>query len=267
MQITNMVNAPHVKLGNSNDISIGDDVVAIGNPLGLQNTLSSGLISSIRVGLIQITAPISPGSSGGVLLNMKGEAIGITSSGAPDGENIGFAIPINEINKLNFTAGYSLQDLFGTTVATASTYHMSLDDYEDYLNQERYSYTTSDNAYQVIYNYLITENQDGSITVGAYCESDEDKLDLFDLSDEYSREVEEDTLNFAKSIYQDTGLPTTVMLVLDDYLMYYNADLLDNAIYQDTLEYDADMGSWWLWFPILEVRYDGRNSSVLWFYE
>ncbi len=82
----------------------GTRVVAIGNPLGLEKTVSDGLISAIRtvngVELIQITAPISPGSSGGPLLDMFGQVIGVTTSTFQEGQNLNFAVSINTI--LNF---------------------------------------------------------------------------------------------------------------------------------------------------------------------
>lgn len=90
----------------------GDRVVAIGNPLGLEKTVSDGLISGIRltndgVELIQTTVPISPGSSGGVLLNTSGELIGITSSTLEAGQNINFAISLRTI--LDFLSDYENQ--------------------------------------------------------------------------------------------------------------------------------------------------------------
>lgn len=90
-----------LKTSNSDSVVLGQEVYAIGSPLGLQNTMSSGIISSVRDGIFQITAPISHGSSGGVLLNTKGEAIGVTYAGINEGENLGFAIPINQYTSLN----------------------------------------------------------------------------------------------------------------------------------------------------------------------
>jgi hypothetical protein len=72
--------------------AVGDRVYALGNPLGLDNTLSEGLISAIRGDLLQITTAISPGSSGGALLNESGDVIGITTLKAKGGENLNFAI-------------------------------------------------------------------------------------------------------------------------------------------------------------------------------
>jgi S1-C subfamily serine protease len=91
-------------LGNSDHVQIGEEVVAIGNPLGLELTVSNGILSAVRTskrgGLLQITAPISHGSSGGPLFNMSGEVVGITSSGIDAGENLNFAIPVNDARLL-----------------------------------------------------------------------------------------------------------------------------------------------------------------------
>jgi len=89
-----------VILGNSDNTQVGEQILAIGNPYGWENTISDGLISGIReiadFKLLQITAPVSPGSSGGALFNVKGEVIGITSIGSQwDAQNLNFAIPIN----------------------------------------------------------------------------------------------------------------------------------------------------------------------------
>lgn len=90
-------NLPAIKIGDSSLSKVGDEIIAIGNPQGLQNTVSKGTISAIRneenLKIIQITAPVSPGSSGGPLLNTKGEVIGITTF-IVDGQNLNFAIPI-----------------------------------------------------------------------------------------------------------------------------------------------------------------------------
>jgi len=100
---------PVAKLGDSDDLIIGETVVAIGNPLGLefQSTVTSGIISglhrSITVDnnliedLIQTDASINPGNSGGPLLNSKGEVIGINTAKITSGEGLGFAIPINTV--------------------------------------------------------------------------------------------------------------------------------------------------------------------------
>lgn len=95
-----------VQLGDSNRVQVGDEVVAIGNPLSLESTVSDGIVSAIRTvqdeggKFLQITAPISPGSSGGPLFNMAGQVVGITSARINGGENLNFAIPINAAKRL-----------------------------------------------------------------------------------------------------------------------------------------------------------------------
>ena len=93
-----------VKIGDSNLVKQGDKAVTIGNPEGLENTISDGIISGIRshegIKLFQITCPISHGSSGGPLYNLKGEVIGITTLMSKIGQNLNFAVPINYISVL-----------------------------------------------------------------------------------------------------------------------------------------------------------------------
>ena len=99
-------------LGDSDRLQVGEEVVAIGNPLSLESTVSNGIVSAIRTvedeggKFVQITAPISPGSSGGPLFNMAGEVVGITTSHIKGGENLNFAIPINDV-KLMLGARFS----------------------------------------------------------------------------------------------------------------------------------------------------------------
>lgn len=92
---------------------VGEKIYAIGNPKGLSGTISEGIVSGIRdLGnkkLIQITAPISPGSSGGPVLNTKGEVIGVAVGTLASGQNLNFAIPSSmvisliKINQVTFT--------------------------------------------------------------------------------------------------------------------------------------------------------------------
>ena len=99
-------------LGNSDRVQVGEDVVAIGNPLSLESTVSNGIVSGIRAveeeggKYLQITAPISPGSSGGPLFNMAGEVIGITSMYLKGGENLNFAIPINDVKPITQSVSF-----------------------------------------------------------------------------------------------------------------------------------------------------------------
>ena len=91
-------------LGNSDTVQVGEPVYAVGNPQGLEGTFSQGIVSSIReVGtdeLLQITAPISPGSSGGPVLNGNGRVIGVSVATFEGGQNLNFAIPSNYLETL-----------------------------------------------------------------------------------------------------------------------------------------------------------------------
>jgi S1-C subfamily serine protease len=89
------IGAKPLNLGDSEKIQIGDKVVAIGSPQALQNTISDGLVSGIRNGVIQTSAPISPGSSGGPFFNTRGEVVGIAVALMTTGQNLNFAVPIN----------------------------------------------------------------------------------------------------------------------------------------------------------------------------
>lgn len=91
---------PYLGIGDSTAIAGGQNIFAIGSPLGLDNTISQGIISNPKrvvdgTEYIQITAPISHGSSGGALLNDRGQLIGITSAGFTDGQNLNLAVPVH----------------------------------------------------------------------------------------------------------------------------------------------------------------------------
>ena len=89
--------APALALGDSDAVQVGESVYAVGNPKGLEGTFSQGIVNSIRdIGsdkLLQITAAISPGSSGGPVMNDKGEVIGVSVAKFRGGQNLNFAIP------------------------------------------------------------------------------------------------------------------------------------------------------------------------------
>jgi len=96
--------ANSLTIGESDQVAVGDGVFAVGNPRGLEGTFSAGIVSSIRkVGedsLLQITAPISPGSSGGPVVNSKGEVIGVAAATFKGGQNLNFAIPSQYLSAL-----------------------------------------------------------------------------------------------------------------------------------------------------------------------
>jgi S1-C subfamily serine protease len=104
---------PTVALGDSEKIKAGEWAIAIGNPLGLDNTVTAGIVSatgrsssqvgdgSKRVNYIQTDAAINPGNSGGPLLNANGQVIGMNTAILRNAQGLGFAIPINQVQKIS----------------------------------------------------------------------------------------------------------------------------------------------------------------------
>lgn len=101
---------PYLRLGDSDQVHRADEVMALGYPLG-QNSLKSttGVISGRESNMIQMSAAINPGSSGGPLLNLNGEVVGINTAGITEAQNVGYIIPINELKTV-------LPDLYKTKI-------------------------------------------------------------------------------------------------------------------------------------------------------
>ena len=101
---------PYINMGDSDDLMIGETVIAIGNPFGLSHTVTTGVVSalgrSLKTGeqtyydFIQTDASINPGNSGGPLLNLSGDLIGINTAIYQKAQGIGFAIPINRARRI-----------------------------------------------------------------------------------------------------------------------------------------------------------------------
>ncbi len=109
-------NLPTVKLGDADKVGIGEKVYVIGSPEGLENTISDGILSGIREirtkwKILQITAPISQGSSGGPVFNKNSEVIGIATFIVKEAQNLNFAMPVNAIkDKISVKKVIALQD-------------------------------------------------------------------------------------------------------------------------------------------------------------
>ncbi|MDB9975936.1 S1C family serine protease [Candidatus Thioglobus sp.] len=110
----------------SSSVDIGQKIFAIGNPLGLEGTISDGIISGLRdfegVSLLQISAPISPGNSGGPVVDENGELVGVATSTFEQGQNLNFAVPVKYLKELinNQTALASLSSLVKTSKVNTS---------------------------------------------------------------------------------------------------------------------------------------------------
>jgi putative serine protease PepD len=137
-------NLPAIALGDSSKVSVGDEVLAIGSPLGLANTVTQGIISALNrpvttgttdstsyVNAIQTDAAINPGNSGGALVDSQGRIIGVnsaiatlTSGGTSGSIGLGFSIPINEAKRVIdeiIATGKSTRPVLGVVFASSTT--------------------------------------------------------------------------------------------------------------------------------------------------
>jgi S1-C subfamily serine protease len=99
------VKAKPLVLADSKEVKIGAPVFVLGSPKGLEGTFSTGIVSSIRKlgkdkDLIQVTAPVSHGSSGGPVLDADGRVIGIAVATMTEGQNLNFAVPVSRLREL-----------------------------------------------------------------------------------------------------------------------------------------------------------------------
>lgn len=110
----------------TNSVTLGEKVAAMGNPQGLRGSVSEGIVSTVErkldgvsFNLIQTTAPISPGSSGGPLLNMRGEVIGVNTMSHLEGQNLNFAVPVDLLHQVlrGKESPMALSEVFGTNSA------------------------------------------------------------------------------------------------------------------------------------------------------
>jgi len=194
---TNATDVPCLNIGNSLDVYSGDEIYTIGNPQGLTNTISNGIVSNpCREdfnGMIQITAPISPGSSGGALLNSRGEVIGITTATLTSGQNLNFAVPINDVVNKN------------EVLDIESRYNM--------LTMEEFA--TINGAYDKIEppkNIRVVRQQNGSAHIQW------DKVEEAEYYHFYYQEAGEDTLWFD----EDDNGNKLKFEYCDDYTVSYN---------------------------------------------
>ena len=110
LRIESKTPLPAIEMGNSDDLMIGETVIAIGNPFGFSHTVTTGVISALNRSIrtddrvfqdfIQTDASINPGNSGGPLLNINGDLVGINTAIYAKAQGIGFAIPINKARRI-----------------------------------------------------------------------------------------------------------------------------------------------------------------------
>lgn len=154
-----------VKLGDSDLVRNGQEIFCIGSPQGLDNTISSGLVSNASREVdgrnyIQISAPISSGSSGGAVFNNKSEVIGISSAGFTEGQNLNLAIPINEVSTIERNVNKTLAQYFGKQQNESNKTENGSDIYYPGTSLLRYEYVTNRRPFE--------ESEDDGMTICAY---------------------------------------------------------------------------------------------------
>lgn len=193
-----------LQLGDSDALKVGQKLVTIGSPLGLQNTISEGIVSGLRNGVIQMSDPISPGSSGGAVFDRNGKVVGITVATVGAGQNLNFAVPINWAKP--YLKGGTLRQLGDVTAENTVTNNV-LDGSVTVPAQKAQSWNfivnpnVMSNA-EVMGDVTSTGGMGGKITLALYMQGQPNPL--------YScRET-------ACSIHQKLMVPGTYVLALDN---------------------------------------------------
>ena len=232
----------YLTIGDYSTVVGGATVYAIGSPLGLQNTISQGIISNAKrvlddISFIQTSAAISSGSSGGALINKYGEVIGITSAKFSDGENLGLALPMSIIE------GYSSENISNLAQSQGNTPQIPSDsEYsaEDVLR----AYVTVFWNEELTDSIAYTESVD---TANGYCEM---------------------------SIVLNSDLSVEVLIweVYKGDMYYFSLDISDEGqkfLYYDYESEDGDMrliGTSWLDAASvtrgMQVRFDDVEGNI-----
>lgn len=228
-----------LKLGNSESIPKGEEVVAIGSPLGLVNTVSTGVLSG-RVKeecgeVLQFTAPISSGSSGGALFNSKGEVIGVTYASYIDGQNLNLAIPIEDVIELYDNKGQEkYKDFAEESFPELELFAKYGEIYQVTLSELRSSPYTYHGKYVVFYAYVSSVGDYAGVSLTddeTYISGDS----LFDY--EYLNEV-----SWSRCPYlQGVGTP-----VADNYDCECKTGDIVMVVGQFRYSEKTDTGSIWL---------------------
>lgn len=212
---TNALSLPSLKLGDSSSVVLGEQVVAIGSPLGMTNTVSTGIISAIRYDALQISVPISYGSSGGALFNMYGEVVGITSSGYDEIGEINFAIPINDVKTM----------LQSTTLKTFDQVRAEIYNYMEEVELNNTSVTANNLVKERVAVGILSEKEDQDYykitisTAGEYSFYSTIGGDGW-YCDSYSVILQDSSLNnlATASVYQDKDSMTYLNQIEDYHL-------------------------------------------------
>ena len=231
---TTLKNTRPLPLGDSDIITVGEDIVAIGNPAGLEGSVSKGIISGIRkvddFRFIQITAPISPGSSGGPVFNLSGKVIGVATAYLDYGQSLNFAMPINYLislkqNELNFASlpKKSKSKSFKKDDSLVQTFDMH---YRYGFGSDSYTLKVLDFAIRNLSNYPIKNIQ------------------LFIVYKNYKGEVVSYSAEkFKKPILPQLALQFSYEHRVDYFRKYQAGECLEGKVEIRILDYEIDRTS------------------------
>jgi tetratricopeptide (TPR) repeat protein len=207
-------------------VSPGEEIFAIGNPEGLEKTISQGIVSGLRNrddrNLLQITSPISHGSSGGPILNVRGEVVGVAVGMLEDGQNLNFAVPVSYVKSI----------LEATSDATAVPIDLrsGLDEMQSIINK-RGEYSNDDNSeYQRKTKRLIELMK----VVVSEATSEKDLRDLACIGTLDSK-LSDDGITAARKLSQNS--PSSANRALLAYVLY------DRAGYENIVATYGEKGS------------------------
>ena len=251
---------PSIQLANVDELKVGQRVYAIGSPLGFENSLSEGIISGLRNSdilgrnFIQITASISPGSSGGAVVNSKGELIGISTLTFKEGQNLNFAIPINDIFSLK-TGSYNdkksieINSLFykGFNAIESGNYSAAIKYFDEYLKKNpnsKAAYYNRGFAYQNLHKY------DKAIS---------DYTKAINLNPDYAKAYNERGFcygNLQKYNKAITDFTTAISIDPNDANAYYNR----GVAYSSLLKYDKAISDYTKTISIDPNHIDAYNN-------
>ena len=166
---------PYVTIGNSDSLNVGQRIYAIGSPEGFENTMTEGIISGLRSyeahtqNYVQISAPLSHGSSGGAVVNAKGELIGISTLSLIKGQNLNFAIPVNEVLKVYKKNGVSKNDLSAADFFYKGWEEDESGNYDEAITNYRKSIAIDSTHSETYYSLGVTYTNKRDIDAAILC--------------------------------------------------------------------------------------------------
>ena len=245
--------------GSEDDAVVGEDILVAGNPEGLEATFSKGIVSAIRsqAGLLQIDAPISPGSSGGPVVNRHGEVIGLAVSSLTEGQNLNFATPIRVFG------GHVLGRMAEGSISVETAGRLAVTDRE---NEGFHGIVKEFNESEASYTYDAVSDRyvRGPAVVGITQTFNQDGR-LEDYQYSYNVSYNDQCMGGSKSEYLEDGIQDRMISIACDGKREVHELTLDEGIFYMTsrIHYDETVegGSKSTNFYYFS-KYDNRGLEV-----